>query len=243
MLKETGTKLRASYATGFRAPNINELFFPEFGNPNIQPEKSQSLDVGVDQSLFQKRLTFSVGYFWNRFRQLIVGGFDPVRCAGFTTFGFCTQNIGSAKTQGWETSLQWLLFEDMPFMKRLDLEGQYTYTLTRDLMTGARLPRWPVHQGSVTVSYQPLEPLVVSLSFRYVGSRFSTTGNQQPLSDFHVFNVAASYNFTQSIQGYVRAENILNRSYEEVLFFGNPVRSVYGGIRVNFDIPVGTQSS
>jgi len=29
LLKETGTKVRASYATGFRAPDINELFFPK----------------------------------------------------------------------------------------------------------------------------------------------------------------------------------------------------------------------
>ncbi len=30
--KETGTKLRGSYGTGFRAPTINQLFFPDFGN-------------------------------------------------------------------------------------------------------------------------------------------------------------------------------------------------------------------
>ena len=56
LLKETGTKFRASYATGFRTPDINELFFPNFGNPTLQPEKSQNFDVAVDQSFFQKRL-------------------------------------------------------------------------------------------------------------------------------------------------------------------------------------------
>ena len=44
---ETGTKLRGSYGTGFRAPSVNQLYFPNFGNPNLQPEKSQGLDVGV----------------------------------------------------------------------------------------------------------------------------------------------------------------------------------------------------
>ncbi|MGH7228713.1 MAG: TonB-dependent receptor plug domain-containing protein, partial [Nitrospiraceae bacterium] len=52
---ETGTKLRGSYGTGFRAPTINQLFFPDFGNPNLQPEKSQGLDVAVDQTLFNDR--------------------------------------------------------------------------------------------------------------------------------------------------------------------------------------------
>ncbi|MDR4473753.1 MAG: TonB-dependent receptor [Nitrospira sp.] len=37
--KETDTKLRAGYSTGFRAPSMNELYFPNFGNPNLGPEK------------------------------------------------------------------------------------------------------------------------------------------------------------------------------------------------------------
>ncbi|MCA9420494.1 MAG: TonB-dependent receptor [Nitrospira sp.] len=238
VIKETDTKIRASYATGFRAPSINESFFPNFGNPNLKPEKSQSLDVGIEQHFFQERVTVGVGYFWNRYRQLIATAFDPVGCP--PGFGFCAQNIGSAKSQGWEANARLVLAEGLPFMKMLDLQGQYTYTITRDLETAARLPRWPVHQGSLVLTYQPHEPLILTATFRYVGSRFNTTGNRQPLSDYHVINIAASYAFTSSIQGYVRAENLLNRQYEEIQLFGTPVRSVYGGIRVNFDLPVGS---
>lgn len=130
-----------------------------------------------------------------------------------------------------------VVVEDRPFIKRIVLDGQYTYTLTRDLTTGARLPRWPVHQASAALSYQPIKPIVLTVSFRYVGSRFNTTGNQQPLPDFHVMNFAASYDVTRNVQGYIRVDNILNRNYEEVQFFGTPIRSVFGGIRVNFEIP------
>ncbi len=243
LLKETGTKIRGSYATGFRAPDINELFFPNFGNPNLKPEKSQSLDVGVDQKFFGDRATLSVGYFWNRYRELITSVFDPVGCAGLSPFGFCAQNVGSAKSQGWEVNGNLVLAEESRFMKLLDVSGQYTYTITRDLETAARLPLSPVHQGSVVLTYKPIDPLTVTTTFRYVGSRFNTTGNQQALPDFHVINMAASFDFTPSIQGYVRVENLLDRDYEERLFFGTPVRSVYGGIRVNFDVPVGAKSS
>lgn len=243
LVKETGTKIRGSYATGFRAPDINELFFPNFGNPDLKAEKSQSMDVGIDQSLFENRLLFSVGYFWNRYRQLITTVFDPVSCGALSTFGFCAQNIGSAKTQGWETSLKLIVARDLPFLKSLDVQGHYTYTLTRDLMTAARLPRWPVHQASAVLSYQPVDPLVMTASFRYVGSRFNTTGNQQPLPDFHVINFSATYDITKNFQGYIRVENILNRNYEEIRFFGTPVRSVFGGVRVQFDLPVGETSS
>lgn len=238
LLKETDTKIRSSYSTGFRAPDINELYFPNFGNPDLKAEKSQSLDVGIDQQFFEKRITLSVGYFWNRFRQLITTTFDPVGCAPFSAFGFCAQNVGAAKSQGWEANGKIVFVEELLYMKLLDISGQYTYTITRDLDTAARLARWPVHQGSVVLTYQPISPLSLTATFRYVGSRFNTTGNQQPLPDFHVINFAASYDVTRNVQGYIRVDNILNRNYEEVQFFGTPVRSVFGGIRVNFEIPV-----
>ena len=243
LMKETATKIRTSYATGFRAPSINELYFPNYGNPNLKPEKSQSFDIGIDQVFWDKRVTLSAGYFWNRYRQLIVTAFDPAGCAPFTPFGFCAQNIGSAKSQGWEGSAKLILAEGYRYMKLLDLQGQYTYTITRDLETGARLPRWPVHQGSVVLTYQPINPLSMTTTFRYVGSRFNTTGDQQRLPDFYVINFSASYDITPSLQGYVRVDNILNRHYEEVLYFGTPVRSVFGGVRVTFDLPVSKSSS
>lgn len=43
LIKETDTKFRTSYATGFRAPTLNDLFFQGFGNPNLRPEKTRAL--------------------------------------------------------------------------------------------------------------------------------------------------------------------------------------------------------
>ncbi|GJL49809.1 MAG: TonB-dependent receptor [Nitrospirales bacterium] len=238
LLKETGTKLRSSYATGFRTPTINELFFPNFGNPTLVPETSKNFDVAIDQTLFQKRVKMSVGYFWSKYKQLIVTTSDPVGCAPFTIFNFCAQNIGSARAKGVEASLNVVVVEDLPGFKRVSLDGQYTYTSTRDLMTNTRLARWPVHQGSASLTYQPTEPLSLTGTVRYVGSRFSTTGNQQPLPDFYIFNLAATYQVNAHIEVYTRVENLADRKYEEVLFFGTPGRSVWGGVRINFEIPV-----
>ncbi|NKB82491.1 MAG: TonB-dependent receptor [Nitrospirales bacterium] len=238
LLKETGTKIRSSYSTGFRAPSINELYFPGFGNPNLGAEKSQSFDVGVDQQFFGNRVKLSVGYFWNRFRNLIQTVFDVDQCPPPNfPFGFCAQNVGSAKSQGWEVSGNVILAKELPYMNLFEISSQYTYTLTRDNATGNRLPRWPVHQASIDLTYKPIAPLSFTTTFRYVGSRFNTTGNQQPLADFHVINLAASYDFSNNLQGYIRVDNVLDRNYEEIQFFATPVRSIYGGVRVNFDIP------
>ncbi len=70
-LIETDTKFRTSYATGFRAPTLNDFFCQGFGNPNLRPEKSKSFDAGVDQNLFQGRLQLTAGYFWNHCDDLI----------------------------------------------------------------------------------------------------------------------------------------------------------------------------
>jgi vitamin B12 transporter len=236
--KETGTKLRGSYATGFRAPTINQLFFPNFGNPNLKPEKSQGLDVAVDQSLLDDRVVLSAGYFWTRYRDLILSVSDPVAC-GFTLFGFCAQNIGLSRTKGLEASAKFKLVRDQPWIKSLDLQFQYTYTHTDNLTNmNTRLPKWPLNQWSTILSYQPIEGLRANLEGRFVGQRYNDVTNNQSISSFKVWNLSATYEVSKNILVYTRVDNLFNEKYEEVLFFGTPIRSIFGGMRMNFDMPI-----
>lgn len=236
--KETGTKIRTSYGTGFRAPTLNQLFFPGFGNTDLKPEKSRSMDIGADQYLLDNRLTISVSYFWNRFRDLIVSQQSATAC-GIGPFGpnFCAQNIGLVGTRGWEVGVKYSMAKDLPGIKSLDIQAQYTNTLTRNLaqQIGNRAPRMPVDQWSVVLSYQPIEPLRINLEGRYAGSRFEDINNLQKLRAFDVWNLSASYDVTKRVQTYVRAENLFNEKYEEILNFGTPVRSVFVGLKVNYD--------
>ena len=50
----------------------------------------------------------------------------------------------------------------------------------------------------------------MTLSFRYVGSRFNTTGDQQPLPPFDVFALAITYQVNQYFQAYTRVDNLFN---------------------------------
>lgn len=236
--QETGTKIRASYGTGFRAPTINQLFFPGFGNTNLQPERSQSMDAGVDQYLLNNRLTLSASYFWNRYRDLIVAQQSATVC-GVGPFGpnFCAQNIGLVGNKGWEASVKYAVLRDLPGIKNLELQVQYTNTLTRNLLqqAGNRAPRLPVDQWSLILGYQPIEPLRVTLEGRYVGSRFDDVNNLQKLKAFDVWNLTANYEVVKGVQTYVRAENLFNEQYEEILNYGTPVRSVFAGVRVTYN--------
>jgi len=236
LLKETNTKIRSSYATGFRAPTINQLFFPNFGNPNLGPEKMQGMDVGMDQAFLGDRLRLSGGYFWNRFRNLIVNSNNDPACAPFSTFLSCPRNIGGAVTKGWEASANVVLLLDRPFARSLELQGQYTNTLTRDVSTALRLPRWPVDQWSAIVNYRPIDPLLVNVAVRYVGSRFNDLLNRQPQRAFDVWALAAAYDVTKQVQAYARVENLFDEKYEEILNAGTAVRSIYVGVRVNYDV-------
>ncbi len=236
--QETGTKIRGSYATGFRAPTINQLFFPNFGNPDLKPERSQSMDIGVDQYLFNNRLTLSGGYFWNRFRDMIV----PVQSAALcgTSFGFanfCAQNLGLVRSEGFEASVKYVVAKDIPFLKRLDVQGQYTYTQTENLqeLPGNDAPRMPVNQWSLIIGYRPIDPVTFHVEGRYVGSRFDDAQNQQAMNAFDVWNLSASYDVTSWLHTYVRVNNVFDEKYEEILLFGTPERSIFAGLKVNYD--------
>ena len=239
--QETGTKIRSSYATGFRVPTINQLFFPGFGNPNLKPEKSQSMDIGIDQYLLDNRLTLSGGFFWNHFRDMIIAQQSLAVC-GPDPFGdplgnFCAQNVGQVSTKGWEASVKYAVVKDVSFIKSLDVQAQYTNTLTRNLeqQPGNRVPRIPVDQWSMIISYQPIDQVRINLEGRYVGSRFNDPNNQQPMRAFDVWNISATYDVTNRVQTYLRADNIFNEKYEEIRLFGTPVRSIFVGLRVNYD--------
>ena len=76
LIPETGTKLKASYGTGFKAPSLNELYvdypaFFFFANPNLKPEESTGYDLGFEQALFAKRVQFGATYFHNDIANLI----------------------------------------------------------------------------------------------------------------------------------------------------------------------------
>src|SRR2546425_1791826 len=228
LLKETGTKFRGSYATGFRAPTINDLFFPDFANPNLRPEKSNGLDVGLDQRFLNDRLQLSVGYFWNRFRDLILFVDSPNCPPDTAPFGSCPLNFRSATTKGWETSAQFTL------SKTLSLQAQYTKTFTRNLDNGLRLPRRPVDQASAGLSYQLIDPLRFNLEYRLVGGRVNDAANTQKMPSFDVVNVSATYDVTKQWQIFGRVDNLFDKDYEEVLFFGTPIRSVFVGVKFTY---------
>ena len=58
------------------------------------------------------------------------------------------------------------------------------------------------------------------------------------MPQFTVWDFSFNWQVNKNVLAYTRVDNIFDRKYEEVLNFGVPVRSIYFGIRANFDVPL-----
>ena len=72
LVEPTDTRLRLSYATGFRAPTFDELFEPTLGNPNLQSEESWEIDARRSRSSWLGgRLSLEPTLFYRQVDNLI----------------------------------------------------------------------------------------------------------------------------------------------------------------------------
>ncbi|WP_249963678.1 TonB-dependent receptor domain-containing protein, partial [Histophilus somni] len=60
--------LRSSYATGFRAPTFNDLYYPLSGNPDLNPEKSGSYELGLNWRI-GARTSLDMAFYDTRLKQ------------------------------------------------------------------------------------------------------------------------------------------------------------------------------
>lgn len=235
LLRETGTRLHGSWGKGTQNPTLTELFgfFDTFvGNPDLKPENGKGWDVGVEQSLLDKRLVVDVTYFNNRIRDFIssqfiasLGKSQPINLSGTT------------KIWGVEVSGTAHLYEG------LTLRAAYTYTNGEDA-NGDELVRRAPHIGSAALNYAFLEDhegrkrANVNVNIAYNGSQedfvFSPpffTRSRKSLDAYWLVNLAASYEFLPGIAVVGRIENLLNEDYEQVYGYQNPGIGAYAGLR------------
>jgi vitamin B12 transporter len=221
----TGTQLKASYGTGFKAPTLSQLFvsYPEFdffANPDLKPEQSRGFDVGFEQPLAGDRARLGATYFHNSIADLI-----DTNALGTTYI-----NIDRATTYGVES------FVALTVSRRLELRSDYTYTIATDAATGLELLRRPRQKVSVTATWQASRRLSLSASGLYVGSWVD--GNRDfsiprlRASPYFVANVAASYDIGRGVTLFGRVDNLLDRHYQDPVGFQRPGVGAFFGARV-----------
>ncbi len=211
------TRLRASWGQAFSPPSIGELYFPVSGNPELEPETSESLEVGLEQRF--GGWVLGLTGFQNDLSNLIEFDF-----ASYQNF-----NVGRARTQGVEL--------EAGFLKghwRLRWNG--TYLETEDLDTGQVLLRRPGESSNLVVAYAP-KNWSTSLTGLYVGDREDVdpiTFDRTPNEAYVRLDVAARWRPGTRLAPYARIENLLGEEYQPALGFPAPGRTLVVGVATSF---------
>lgn len=229
LIRELGTKLRYTWGEGFRAPTINDLFFPGFGNPDLKPERSRSWDIGFDQKLWENRIRLGTTYFQNTFEDLIQFAVDP------GTGLFLPLNVGAAETQGVESYL------DVEPLDWLLLHLNHTFTDTEDLQTGKELRRFPRHAWSTGVQVTPHPRLSLFAQAHVVSSQLESpsTGDRNP--GYYRVDLGGTLRLLgrvgrmERLELTARIENLTDEKYDEVLGFRALGLNALVGLRAAFE--------
>jgi vitamin B12 transporter len=216
-ISSTGTRLHGHYGTGFRAPDLNELFFSSSspfvtfsGNPDLDPEESEGYDVGIEQTIGDDRLIVDVTYFENDIENLIVGT--------ATTF----RNVNQAETDGWEVT------GDLKIREFWTVSSTYTYTDARDLTADQPLARRPKQKTTIRTTVRPSDRLSGTVSWRQFIERFDTSGNR--LDNYKVVDVSLRYRAWDGLTITARLNNLMDEDYQEVSGFTSPGFNGYVGL-------------
>jgi vitamin B12 transporter len=226
-LKQSGTKIKASVGSGFKAPTLEDLFqsFPPFffSNPTLRPETSTGYDFGVEQSLFEDTLQFGATYFRNVFKNLISSSAD------FTTL----VNVGRAHSDGMEGFIAYRPFT--AYSVRLD----YTFTEAFDDNANTELLRRPKHKATLRNTWHATEQLSLDGTILYTGSWVDGNRdftNLEPLHapGFTTVNIAANFDVNKNMAVYARINNLFDRRYEDPIGFLQPHIGAFAGVKVKF---------
>jgi vitamin B12 transporter len=226
-IKQTGTKIKASVGSGFKAPTLEDLFqsFPPsfFANPNLRPETSTGYDIGFEQSLFGDAVQFGATYFRNIFKNLINSSAD------FTTL----VNVGRAHSDGMESFIAYQPIA--AYSARLD----YTFTEAFDDIANTELLRRPKHKATLRNTWHATEQLSFDGTILYTGSWVDANRdftNLEPLNapSFTTVNLAGNYAVNKMLSVYARIDNLFDRRYQDPIGFLQPSIGAFAGAKVKF---------
>lgn len=205
-----GWEFATSYGKGYRTPSISELAHPQFGNRSLEPERTNSITIGLQHQGQDHR--WWLEHFVTYLQQRIDYDFASMRLI----------NSGRASIAGIESgaTMNWPQY-------RLGLNFNATRTDAVDSSSGNRLLRRPLYKWQLRL-HKAMDGFALSVATRFVGNRQDVAGS---LPSYLVLDANFSWNMSQQLRWSLRLDNILNEDYQEAQGYNAPGREVFLGLR------------
>ena len=211
-------EMRVGYGKAFRQPSLGELYFPIYGNPELEPETSSSYEIGFVQAPKKGTGRWQLNVFKTELEDLIQYDF-----ASSTS-----RNIAQAEILGAELAFDSALTADFSQLIQL------TWLDTED-DAGDPLLRRPEWSGGYTLTGSFWRRVRGDLTVLYLGSRWDVdpaTFERVELGGSATVDLALAWQVRDWLELTARAVNLLDREYQAVRGYPAPGCRVMGGLRL-----------
>ncbi|WP_295488708.1 TonB-dependent receptor [uncultured Pseudomonas sp.] len=190
--------LLLSYSEGFRAPTFNDLYYPQYSNPDLSPERSRSYEVQW-RSQLGAASQLEASLYRTDLRDAIVFG-----------EGSIPRNVASARIDGAELALT----QDWgPWRSQLGL----AVIDPRDRDSGHTLARRARRTANLDLDRQ-FERFTLGGSWQAVSSSFDDESNRQRLGGYSLFGLRGSWAVSDTLKWEAKLDNLLDKRYSRALY-------------------------
>jgi vitamin B12 transporter len=229
--------LRLAAGRAYKAPNVDQQFLDTpatIPNPSLKPESSVSWEIGATVTAPRRALTFAVGYFHQRYDDLIQT--VPADTGSKQT----NKNLGRTQALGVEAEVErwwserWRTGASVSWVKTEVLDNRGLDSTGYPI--GGALPAVPsvTATGHVTADLSDLVTAVARVTV--VGrqtvftERFS--GQRVPVDPYALVELVTQWHASQALTLYARVDNLLNTRYQTAFDRPGSSRTAVLGVRM-----------
>jgi vitamin B12 transporter len=211
---------RLSYGNAFRLPTFNDLYYPGYANPNLLPERSDSVEAALDAATSFG--TFTAAIYDTRVHDLIT----------YDSLTFLPVNVGQAHIQGIDLSYKGTLGNSTPVCLAVGILNP------QDVTDQTWLNRRPRQTVSLSVDHSwdefHLHNLSTGVSLLYGGSTYDDQFNTTYLPSYTTVGLRAAYKINSHLVLSASLSNLFNRQYETAYGYNSLGRTAFGKLSYTF---------
>ena len=206
-------QLGASFGTSQTLPSFNQLYFPGFGTPTLQPEEGEHAELSLRYSVGEHR--WRAAAYEYRYRGFISSGPQPA-------------NLPRVKIDGVTLSYEGRFRE-------LDLTASYDHTDPRNATVGnanfgKQLPRRARQALRVGADGQ-WGAWAAGATLAAFSHRFDNAANTVRLGGYGTLDLRAEWAFLPQARLGLRINNVADKTYRTVLGYDQPGREGFVTLR------------